>query len=93
MRAVGAVDRTAVRCSSLAVVSLVDNPANHRKTTAVAKKVMTIKYMNTANHSITKFLESPFAGKHSKLMRKGTKAAAAAESAMTATEAIVVADT
>ena len=46
-----------------------------------------------ANHckaaAVKKFLESPFAGKHPKLMRKGTKAAAA-EAAVT--EAIAVAD-
>ena len=46
------------------MVSLVEAPANHRKATAVAKEVMAIKYMNTPGHSITNFLESPFAGKH-----------------------------
>jgi hypothetical protein len=38
-----------------------------------------------------KFLESPFAGKHPKLISKGIKAAAA-EAAVTAAEAIAVAD-
>ena len=74
-----------------AVVSLVEAPANHRKATAVAKEVMAIKYGNTTGHSIKKYLESPFAGKHPKLMRKGTKAAAA-EAAVTAAETIAVAD-
>jgi hypothetical protein len=57
----------------------------------VAKEAMAIKYGNTTSNSIKKFLESPFAGKHPKLMRKGTKAAAA-EAAVTAAEAIAVAD-
>jgi hypothetical protein len=52
---------------------------------------MAINYGNTTSNSIKKFLESPFAGKHPKLMRKGTKAAAA-EAAVTAAEAIAVAD-
>jgi hypothetical protein len=37
---------------------------------------MAIKYINTTSHSIKKSLESPFAGKHPKLISKGTKAAA-----------------
>ena len=41
--------------------------------------------------SIEKFLESPFASKHPKLISKGTKTAAA-EAAVTAAEAIAVAD-
>ena len=41
--------------------------------------------------SIEKFLEAPFAGKHPKLISKGAKAAAA-EAAVTASEAIAVAD-
>jgi hypothetical protein len=41
--------------------------------------------------SIEKFLESPFASKHPKLISKGTKAAAA-EAAVAAAEAIAVAD-
>jgi hypothetical protein len=57
----------------------------------VAKEVMAIKYINKTSHSITKFLESPFAGKHPKLISKGTKAAAA-EAAETAAEAIAVVD-
>jgi hypothetical protein len=48
---------------------------------------MAIKYGNTTGHSIEKFLASPFAGKHPKLISKGTKAAAA-EAAVTAAEAI-----
>jgi hypothetical protein len=51
---------------------------------------MAIKYFNTASHSITMFLESPFAGKYPKLIQKGTKAAAA-EAAVTTAEAISVA--
>jgi hypothetical protein len=47
--------------------------------------------MNTTSHSITKFLESPFAGKHPKPISKGTKASTA-EVAVTAAEAIAVAD-
>jgi hypothetical protein len=74
-----------------AAVSLVEAPANHCKAAAVAKEVMAIKYGNRTGHSIKKFLDSPFAGKHPKLMRKGTKAAAA-EAAVTAAEAIAVAD-
>ena len=41
--------------------------------------------------TIEKFLEAPFAGKHPKLITKGTKAAAA-EAAVTPAEAIAVAD-
>jgi hypothetical protein len=73
------------------VVSLVEAPANHYEATAVAKEVMAIKYGNTTGHSIKKFLESPFAGKHPKPISKGTKAAAA-EAAVTAAEAIAVAN-
>jgi hypothetical protein len=50
----------------------------------VAKEVMAIKYSNKTGHSITNFLESPFASKHPK--------AAAAEVAVTAAEVIAVAD-
>jgi hypothetical protein len=57
----------------------------------VAKEAMAIKYGNTTGHSIKKFLESPFASKHPKLISKGTKAEAA-EAAVTAAEAIAVAD-
>jgi hypothetical protein len=51
-----------------AAVSLVEAPAKHYKATAVTKEVMAIKYGNTTGHSIKKFLESPFAGKHSNLI-------------------------
>jgi hypothetical protein len=57
----------------------------------VAKEVMTIMLGNKTGLSIKKFLESPFAGKHPKLISKGTKAAAA-EAAVTAAEAKAVAD-
>jgi hypothetical protein len=57
----------------------------------VAKKVVAIKYGNTAGHSIKKIPESLFAGKHPKLISKSAKAAAA-EAAVTAAEAIAVAD-
>jgi hypothetical protein len=57
----------------------------------VAKEVMAIKYSNKTSHSITKFLESPFAGKHPKLIQKGSNAAAA-QAAVTTAEAIAVAD-
>jgi hypothetical protein len=57
----------------------------------VAKEAMAIKYGNKTGHSIKKFPESPFAGKHPKLISKGTKAAAAGE-AMTAAETIASAD-
>jgi hypothetical protein len=60
-----------------AVVGLVEAPVSHYKSTAVVKEVMAIKYGNTTGNSIKKFLESPFAGKHPKLISKGTKAAAA----------------
>jgi hypothetical protein len=46
---------------------------------------------NRTGLSIKKFLEAPFAGKHPKLIKKGTKAAAA-EAAVTVAEAIAVAD-
>jgi hypothetical protein len=74
-----------------AVVSLVEAPANHYKASAVVEEVMAIKYGNTTGHSINNFPESPFAGKHPKLIAKGTKAAAA-KAAVTAAEAIAVAD-
>jgi tyrosyl-tRNA synthetase len=73
------------------VVSLFEAPANHRKATTVAKKVTAIKYGNTTGNSIKKILESPFAGKYPKLISKGTKAAAA-EAAVTAAEAMAMAD-
>ena len=74
-----------------AAVSLVEAPANHWKATTVAKEVMAIKYSNKTGLSITKLLEAPFAGKHPKLIKKGTKAAAA-EAAVTAVEAVAVED-
>jgi len=73
------------------VVGLVEAPASHWETTSVAKKAMAIKYSNKTSHSITKFLESPFAGKHPELISKGTKAAAA-EAAVKAAEASAVAN-
>ena len=57
-----------------AAVSLVEAPANHYKSTAVVKEAMAIKYGYSTGHSIKKFLESAFAGKHPKLMRKGESA-------------------
>jgi hypothetical protein len=57
----------------------------------VAKEVMAIMPSNRTGHSIEKFLEAPFAGKHPKLINKGTKAAVA-EAAVTAAEAIAMAD-
>jgi hypothetical protein len=57
----------------------------------MAKEAMSIMYINKRSHSITKSLESPFAGKHPKLISKGTEAAAA-EAAVTATEVIAVED-
>jgi hypothetical protein len=75
-----------------AVVGLVEAPANHWKATTVAKEVMAIKYGNTTGHLIKKKnLEAPFAGKYLKLISKGAKVAAA-EAAVTAAEAIAVAD-
>ena len=74
-----------------AVVSLVEAPANHRKASTVAKEVMAIVPGNRTSLSIEKFLETPFAGKHPELIKKGTKAAVA-EAAVTAAEAIAVAD-
>jgi hypothetical protein len=73
------------------VVSLVETPTNHYKAPAVAKEVMAIKYGIAKGNSISKFLESPFAGKHPKLVQKGTKAAAA-KAAVAAAKAIAVAD-
>jgi hypothetical protein len=43
----------------------------------VAKEVVAIKYGNKTGHSITALPEAPFASKHPKPMRKGTKAVAA----------------
>jgi hypothetical protein len=52
---------------------------------------MAIMPSNRTSLSIEKFLKAPFAGKHPKLIKKGNKAAAA-EAAVTAAEAIAVAD-
>jgi hypothetical protein len=52
---------------------------------------MAIKYGNTTGCSIKKFLESAFAGKHPNIISKGTKTAAG-DVAVTAAEAIAVAD-
>jgi hypothetical protein len=73
------------------VVGLVEAPANHCKASTVAKEVMAIMPGNRTSLSITKLLKAPFASKHPKLIKKGTKAAAA-EAAVTAAEAITVAD-
>jgi hypothetical protein len=74
-----------------AVVSLVEAPASHRKASTVATEVMAIMPGNRTSLSIENFLEAPFAGKHPRLIKKGTKAAAA-EAAVTAAEAIAMAD-
>jgi hypothetical protein len=74
-----------------AAVGLVEAPANHGEATTVAKEVMAIRFGNRTSLSIEKYLEAPFAGKHPKLIKKGTKAAAA-EAAVTAAEATAVAD-
>jgi hypothetical protein len=74
-----------------AVVSLVEAPANHRKASAVAKEVMAIMLGYKTGLLIEKFFESPFAGKHPKLIDTSIEAAAA-EAAVTAAEAIAVAD-
>ena len=73
------------------MVSRFEASSNCVKGATVAKEVTAIKYGNTTGHSIKKFLVSPFAGKHPKLMRKGPKVAAA-EAAVTAAEAIAVAE-
>jgi hypothetical protein len=73
-----------------AMVSLVEAPASHCKASTVAKEAMAIMPGNRTSLSITKLLEAPFASKHPKLIEKGTKAAAA-EAAVTASEAIAVA--
>jgi hypothetical protein len=74
-----------------AVVSLVEAPFNCCKAAKVSKEAIAIKYINKTSHSIRKFLESPFAGKHPQPISKGTKAKAA-EAAVTAAEAIAVED-
>ena len=57
----------------------------------MAKEVMAIMPGNRTGLSIKKFIEAPFGGKHPKLIKKGTKAAAA-EATVKAAEAIAVAD-
>jgi hypothetical protein len=57
----------------------------------VAKEFMVIMLGNKTGLSIEKFFESPFAGKHLKLISMGTKAAAA-EAAVTAAEALAQMD-
>jgi hypothetical protein len=52
----------------------------------VAKEIMTIMFGNKTGRLIDKFLESPFAGKHPKLITKSTKEAAA-EAAVSPTQA------
>jgi hypothetical protein len=47
---------------------------------------MAIRYHQKSSHSITEFLESPFAGKHPKLIQKSTKAAAEASEVAAETE-------
>ena len=74
-----------------AAASLVKAPANHCKANTVAKEVMAIMLGNKTGLSIEIFFESPFAGKHPKLISKGTKAAVA-EAAVKAAEAIAVAN-
>ena len=54
--------------------SLVEAPPNCGKAAAVAKEVMAIIPGNRTSLSIEKFLEAPFADKHPKLIKKGTKA-------------------
>jgi hypothetical protein len=39
----------------------------------VVKEVKAIKYDNTTGHSIKKFFESPFAGKHPKLIKRAPR--------------------
>jgi hypothetical protein len=74
-----------------AAVSLVEARSICGKAAAVAKEIMAIMPGNRTSLSIEKFLDAPFAGKHPKLIKKGTKAAAA-EAAVTAAETIAMAD-
>jgi hypothetical protein len=74
-----------------ALVGLVEATANHYEAAAVAKEIMAIRYGHTTGHWIKNFLESPVAGKHPELISKDAKAAAA-ETAVTAAEAIAMAD-
>ena len=73
-----------------ALVGQVEAPANHYKASTVAQEAMAIMPANKTGVSISKPLEAPFAGKHPELIKMGTKAAA--EAAVTAAEAIAVAD-
>jgi hypothetical protein len=57
----------------------------------VAKEAMAIMLGNKTGLSIEKFFESPFAGKHPKLINTSTETAAA-EAAVTPAEAIALAD-
>jgi hypothetical protein len=56
-----------------AAVSVVEAPASHRKATTVAKEVMAIMPGNRTGLSITKLLESPFAGKDPKLIKRAPR--------------------
>jgi hypothetical protein len=56
-----------------AAVSLIEAPANHRKASTVAKEVMAIMLGNKTGLSIEKFLESHFAGKHPKRIKKAPR--------------------
>jgi hypothetical protein len=51
-----------------AAVSLVEAPSNNGKVAAEAKEATAIMLGNKTGLSIEKFLESPFAGKHPKLI-------------------------
>ena len=66
-------------------------PASLCKAAVLAKEVAAIRYGHLTGPSITKFLKLPVAGKRPKLIRKGTKAAAAEEAAAAA-EAEAAAD-
>jgi hypothetical protein len=56
-----------------AAVSLVEAPAKHRKATTVAKEAMVTMLGNKTSLSIKKFLESPFDGKHPKLISRAPR--------------------
>jgi hypothetical protein len=91
MRAVGAVDRATIRCAS----------RSGGRPSRGSRQPSRGHYGSQGGHGHEvwqpgglfdqKFLKSPFAGKHPKLISKGTKVAAA-EAAVTAAEAIAVAD-
>jgi hypothetical protein len=65
-------------------------PKGFSKLAAVTKDVAAIRYANSTATSIANYFRSSVLGKHLKLIRKGTKAAAA-EAAAIATEAIAAA--